>query len=75
MRLLYLVLKLHADVGADEHITLDLRYIASIKLVALQLTPGPAEELVSRCQGTNFSLCPNSFSSLCFPTDFCQMAI
>ena len=69
------MLKLNADVGADEHITLDLRYIASIKLVALKLTPYPAEELVSRYHGTNFSLCPNLSCSLCFPTDFCQMAI
>ena len=74
MRLLHLLLKPDADVGADEHITLDLRYIASIKLVALKLTPDPAEELALRCHGTNFSLCLNLFSSLCFPTDFCQMA-
>ena len=69
------MLKPDADVGADEHITLDLRYIGSINLVALKLTPDPTEGLVSRCHGTNFLLCPNSFSSLCFPTDFCQMAI
>lgn len=75
MRLLCLLLRLDADVGADEHITLDLRYIASMKLVALKLTFDPAEELALRYRGTNFSLCPNLFSSLCFLTDFCQMAI